>query len=360
MRFFPVFSFLFSFLLSTQCLLAQQNVQGVSEGPYLYYEDNKLHAKWIVDGQLKTTDNLSTDLLKSSFGWDMVVEIIKKKMKERPDPEQHFSNVQRVAVISDIHGQFDLMVKLLRQHGVIDSNNRWAFGKGHLVVNGDIAGRGDQVTEAFWLVYHLEIQAAAAGGKVHYLVGNHEQMLLTGDHRYLHQKYVESAMLMGVSVQEMYGENSILGGWLRKRPAFVKIDDYLFVHAGVSPDFVRRELTENKTNKMFYNYILGSKRPSRKLNSTIDFLNGEGGPLWYRGYFVEGEIDGSGLDGILNYFNVKRMIVGHTSLRRVTAMHRGRIIAVDSNIKEGEDGEILLIEGGQYFRGTQSGEKIPL
>lgn len=360
MKFFPVFRFLLPFLIATQSLLAQQDRQGISEGLYLYYENSKLQGKWIEGGQLKSLNNLTNDMLKSSFGWDLGVGIIKKKMKEKPNPEQHFSNVQRVAVISDIHGQFDMMVKLLRQHGVIDSNNRWAFGKGHLVVNGDIAGRGDQVTDAFWLVYQLEIQATAIGGKVHYLVGNHEQMLLTGDHRYLHQKYVESAALMGVSIQEMYGENSILGVWLRKRPAFVKIDDYLFVHAGVSPDFVRRSLTETKTNKMFYSYILGSKRPSRKLNSTIDFLNGEGGPLWYRGYFVEGEIDGNGLDSILNYFNVKRMIVGHTSLRRVTAMHRGRIIAVDSNIKEGVDGEILLIEGGQYFRGTQRGEKLPL
>lgn len=355
-----MYTFLISFLIAAQSLLARQDGQGISEGPYIYYENNQLNAKWLANGQLKTAENLSNEMLRTSFGWEIGVAALKLQMKEKPKAELYYHNIQRVAVISDIHGQLDLMVTLLRQHGVIDSNNRWAFGKGHLVVNGDIAGRGDQVTEAFWLVYQLEIQATAAGGKVHYLAGNHEQMLLTGDHRYLHQKYVESAALMGVSVQEMYAENSILGDWLRKRPAFVKIDDYLFVHAGVSPDFVRRGLTESKANKLFYRYIFGSKRPSRKLNSTIDFLNGEDGPLWYRGYFVEGEIDGNGLDGILNYFNVKRMIVGHTSLRRVTAMHRGRIIAVDSNIKEGEDGEILLIEAGQYFRGTQNGEKIPL
>jgi hypothetical protein len=165
---------------------------------------------------------------------------------------------------------------------------------------------------------------------------------------------------MGITVQEMYGKNSVLGDWLRNRPAIVRIDDYLFVHAGISPEFVSRELTDQKTNKLFFNYILGSKRPARQLSNKVNFLNGENGPVWYRGYFVEGQVDGNTLDGILKYFNVKRIIVGHTSLRRVTAMHRGRIIAVDSNIKEGVDGEILLIEGGQYFRGTQSGEKIPL
>ncbi|WP_051069498.1 metallophosphoesterase [Mariniradius saccharolyticus] len=360
MKFFPVPSIVFAFMLAAQSLLAQQADQRFSEGPYLYYKNNKLHAKWIEDGQLKTAENLSSDKLKTSLGWDFGIEIIKKKMKEKPEPLQHFANVQKVAVISDVHGQFGLMVKLLRQHGVIDANNRWAFGTGHLVVNGDIAGRGNQVTEALWLVYHLEIQAAAAGGKVHYLAGNHEQMLLSGDNRFLNEKYTQSARLMGITIQEMYGKNSVLGDWLRNRPALVKIDDYLFVHAGISPEYLGRELTDEKTNKLFYNYILGSKRPARQLSNTISFLNGENGPIWYRGYFVEGQVDGSTIDSMLKYFDVQRIIVGHTSLRRVTAMHRARIIAVDSNIKEGIDGEILLIEGDKYFRGTQSGEKIPL
>jgi hypothetical protein len=360
MKSFAVSSILFALMLVAQGLWAQQESQGISEGPYLYYQNSKLHAKWIEHGQLKSLDNLTTDMLKISFGWDVAVEFIKKQMKEKPEPLQHFSNVQKVAVISDVHGQFGLMVKLLRQHGVIDANNRWAFGEGHLVVNGDIAGRGNQVTEAFWLVYHLEIQAAAAGGKVHYLAGNHEQMLLSGDNRFLNEKYTQSARLMGITIQEMYGKNSVLGDWLRSRPTMVKIDDYLFVHAGISPEYLGRELTDEKTNKLFYNYILGSKRPARQLSNTISFLNGENGPIWYRGYFVEGQVDGSTIDSMLKYFDVQRIIVGHTSLRRVTAMHRARIIAVDSNIKEGIDGEILLIEGNKYFRGTQSGEKIPL
>lgn len=323
-------------------------------------QDNILKAKWIAQGEARSSEELSPELLESEFGWKVGLQALKKAFKKAPSPAQSFQGVDQIVVISDIHGQFGLAERLLQQHGVMDANNNWIFGKGHLVVNGDIAGRGQEVTEVFWLVFKLEQQAEAAGGKVHYLVGNHEQMLLSDDLRYTHAKYTHAARTMGISVREMYGPESVLGAWLRKRPAIVTIGDYLFVHAGISPDFIVSELTAKKTNKVFYSYILGTKRPSRQLGRTIDFLNGESGPVWFRGYFVDGGITSTDLDNTLAYFHAQRIVVGHTSLRQVTAMHRGRVIAVDSNIKEGESGEILVIDRGQYFRGNLTGERIPL
>ncbi len=45
---------------------------------------------------------------------------------------------------------------------------------------GDMFDRGDQVTECLWLVYALEETAKAAGGYVHFILGNHELMNLQG------------------------------------------------------------------------------------------------------------------------------------------------------------------------------------
>jgi fructose-1,6-bisphosphatase len=64
----------------------------------------------------------------------------------------------RIVALSDIHGQYGLLVRLLRAHQVIDAQDRWALGKDTLVIAGDVFDRGPQVTEAFWLLYGLQQQ----------------------------------------------------------------------------------------------------------------------------------------------------------------------------------------------------------
>ena len=44
----------------------------------------------------------------------------------------------------------------------------------------------DKVNEILWFVYDLEGQAKEKGGRVHYLLGNHEYMVLYNDLRYIH------------------------------------------------------------------------------------------------------------------------------------------------------------------------------
>ncbi|NOK24222.1 metallophosphoesterase, partial [Corallococcus carmarthensis] len=102
----------------------------------------------------------------------------------------------RIVALSDIHGQYGLLVRLLRAHQVIDAQDRWALGKDTLVIAGDVFDRGPQVTEAFWLLYGLQQQAAAAGGAVHFVLGNHETMVLYDDLRYVNPKYLRSAQLL--------------------------------------------------------------------------------------------------------------------------------------------------------------------
>ena len=71
---------------------------------------------------------------------------------------------------------------------VIDTDLTWSFGDGHLVIVGDVFDRGPNVTECLWLIYRLEQEASAAGGAVHFLLGNHELMVMRGDLRYLNER----------------------------------------------------------------------------------------------------------------------------------------------------------------------------
>ena len=99
-----------------------------------------------------------------------------------------FTNINKIAALSDIHGQYDLVIKLFKNNKIIDDNLNWIFGDGHLVITGDIFDRGDTVNEVLWFIYKLEAQAENNGGRVHYLLGNHEYMIFYNDLRYIHEK----------------------------------------------------------------------------------------------------------------------------------------------------------------------------
>jgi len=98
---------------------------------------------------------------------------------------ERFDGVSRVVVFGDVHGAFDAMVELLRGARVIDQDNHWIAGDAHLVSLGDLLDRGPDSRQAMDLLMALSEEAAAAGGRVHVVMGNHELMNLTGDLRYV-------------------------------------------------------------------------------------------------------------------------------------------------------------------------------
>ncbi len=69
---------------------------------------------------------------------------------------------------------------------------------------------------------------------------------------------------------------------------------------------------------------------------------------------------------LLKHFDVKHLVVGHTSQKQIETRYQGRVIAIDSSIKRGKYGEILFIEKAdaeqknKMWRGSLTGEKLPL
>lgn len=356
LKFFKYFLLVLLISAVSSRTIAQETNSMISEGPYIYWQDGGFHAKWVENGELKTEKNIHDDFTEEKLGVD--TELFKSNLISRPGTAQKYKGVSNMVVISDIHGQYDLMVELLKNHGVLNENLNWNFGKGHLVINGDILDRGEKVTEILWLAYKLEYQALKAGGRLHFLVGNHELMVLRDDLRYLHEKYVKAAQIMGISIEELYGFNSVLGHWIRQRPAIVTINDLLFVHAGISPELIQRKMTAKSVNKMFFENILGPYPPKVKKEDDFWFLMESNGPVWFRGYFNEGEVSLKDVEESLAYFKSNHIIVGHTSFETVSSHFGGKVIGVDSSVKNGEDGEVLIVENGIFFRGLKNGEKI--
>jgi hypothetical protein len=197
-----------------------------------------------------------------------------------------WTGVEKVVAVSDVHGAYAAMVRTLRNANVLDGKLGWAGGAAHLVITGDILDRGPDSRKVMDLLMRLETESAAAGGRVHLLLGNHEVMNLTGDLR-----YVSAAEYAAFSADEVaadrdrafrafqsmrpdapdpeavtrefemrappgyfghrraFSPDGRYGKWLLQKPLMVVINDTAFVHGGVSPmvaelglDGVNREL----------------------------------------------------------------------------------------------------------------------
>ena len=265
----------------------------------------------------------------------------------------------RIVALSDIHGQYALMLRLLRAHRVIDDKDRWALGRDHLVITGDVFDRGPQVNEAFWLLFQLQRQAAKAGGAVHFLLGNHETMVLYDDLRYIHPKYAEVAKLLGKSYPALYGADSVLGGWLRTRPVMLKLGDSLFLHGGIAPQNLDLVAAMDATNAA-YDRSLGTPKTQIKADpASARLYDGKTSPIWYRGYF-NGQLTTPEVGALVDRLGLARIVVGHTTIGEVASFHDGRVIAIDSGIKRGKSGQLLFIEGDKLSRGLLDGSREPL
>ncbi|WP_105173130.1 metallophosphoesterase [Pseudoalteromonas sp. T1lg24] len=315
-----------------------------NDGPYLFYNNNKVERIDIVANKKTVSEYNGPLTITPTFNANRI---------------DNFQGVEKIAAISDIHGQFDIFKTLLVNNKVIDQSLNWSFGKGHLVITGDIFDRGDTVTEALWLIYKLEQQALAAGGKLHYLLGNHEYMVLRDDQRYLHPKYVHAVSHFNNDLRQQYSNKSVLGRWLRSKSTIININGFIFLHGGIHQDFLDLKLSLEQANSEFRQTI-GLGKKALKENPTWLTLHGSNGPIWYRGYFRDDALNDTQVDAVLSQLNAKKVIVGHTSMPTIETRFNSKIIAIDSSIKRGEKGEILLWQNGEFKRGLMSGEQKPL
>jgi hypothetical protein len=88
-------------------------------------------------------------------------------------------------------------------------------------------------------------------------------------------------------------------------------------------------------------------------DSIAIMLFSDRGPLWYRGLVIPAEaeiINSDTIDIRLAQYKVSKIVVGHTTLSRVSALHGGRVIGVDAAVREAlfiekKTFEVLTTEG---------------
>jgi hypothetical protein len=333
-------------LISSLFTLAQKSNSNLllneklNDGPYVFIKKKKLIEKTIIDGKVFSKD-ISLNSYKINF----------------EDEKSVYHNVSKIAALSDLHGQYNLTISLLIKNQIIDNELNWVFGKGHLVIVGDVFDRGDKMTELLWFIFFLEKKAKDLGGKVHYILGNHEYMIFENDLRYIHKKYKKSEKLLYSDTTELYGDKTVLGRWLRSKPTIIRIDDKTFVHGGISSEFISSGYDIDYINDYLRTFL---KNPYLRLRSrSVNHKKylGSTGPLWYRGYFF-GDLKESEIDVILDKTQSKHIIVGHCSNQTVVQLYNKKIFGVDSNIKVGGYGELLLYNNNVFSRKNLFGQEI--
>ena len=310
-----------------------------SDGPYIFITDDSLIEKRITNGVLESNP-LAFKTLPSQFN----------------DESSTYNNVSKIVALSDIHGQYEVTTTLLKNNKIIDASENWAFGDGHFVIVGDIFDRGPNVTELLWLIFKLEKQAEQAGGKVHYLLGNHEYMVMLNDLRYINKKYRQTERILRTHYNDLYGKETVLGRWLRSKATIITINDNLFVHGGISSEFIESGFNLEATNQNLRLALKENER-DRKWDSIYGKYYNSNSPIWYRGYFSD-EFKKEDIKKLLRTLKVKHIVVGHTSQTQIESLFKNRVFAVDTSIKNGVSGELLFIENDTFYRGTMDGQKV--
>jgi hypothetical protein len=313
--------------------------------------------------------------------------------------EDVWENVQRIVAIGDVHGDYEQFVTLLRQSGLIDQKENWVGGATHLVQTGDVPDRGPDSRKAMDLLMKLEGQAKKSNGYVHALIGNHEAMNVYGDLRYVHpgeyaafqtprseqvrerayEEYVRRVKdtqpreqwpdfdgayraawdkdhpLGYFEHRQAYSPIGKYGKWIIDHNVVIKINDILFLHGGIGPNYASSSVREiNKQAREAF-------RDFNHLNGGL--LVDSEGPLWYRGLANNDEAtEEPNLEAVLKNFGAKRIVIGHTPTAG-TVMPRfgGRVLIIDVGLSMvyGRRLACLVVEGGEFYT-LHRGEKLPL
>ncbi len=283
-----------------------------------------------------------------------------------PTPPTRYRGGQAILAVSDIEGNYQTFRDFLINAKVIDSDLNWTFGDGRLVLLGDFVDRGASVTQVLWLIYKLEQEAATAGGRVHYILGNHEIKNLQGNFLSNHDKYSSVAAILGRKQSDLLGEDAFLGRWLASKNTVEVIDGILFVHGGLHPGLMEKPWSLEDLNRIVRDRYRRAWYPKQRVDHEDFLIDPRTGPSWYRGYFKE-DLSQDQVDRTLARFGATAVVVGHTLNWRVKTLFDGKVVAID--VKHPVDHSFTLpprrsegvwLEGGKAWRVRDDGSRAAL
>ena len=143
-----------------------------------------------------------------------------------------------VYAAGDIHGDYERFTALLTGAGVIArvpktrGRAEWNAGAAVLVVTGDMIDKGPDAVGVLAFLRSLTASAAAAGGRVVVLMGNHEAEFLAGPSASKGAEFAGQLKAAGLEPKDVAACGGDLGRYLCSLPLAVRVNDWFFSHAG--------------------------------------------------------------------------------------------------------------------------------
>lgn len=275
------------------------------------------------------------------------------------DFKDTYTNIDNIYVLGDIHGDFTILKKALLKSKLINQSLRWIGGNAHLVQLGDLLdGRiriNDKKGESgifameeftiFEFLNNLDIQAREKGGRVHYLIGNHELMNLIGRFDYVLDRHMSAT---GINIRKQLFQP---GGYMSSMMAchsygILKINNWVFCHGGLLPHHVNnRSITW--INKLVKGVLAGSKTLENLTQEEQEYLYGNDSFFWTRFYSKNAnrcEVLNKTLDIINNGNSEGGMVVGHTPHNNITDVCRSKLYFADVGLSRSFGNEYSNIQ----------------
>jgi hypothetical protein len=265
----------------------------------------------------------------------------------------------RVVAVGDIHGDLDALLRILQGFEVLAADGTWAGGDTSLVLLGDLNDRGNDSVNVMDFLMALEPEAAAQGGSVHVLIGNHELLAAEGEYRYAtaaETLSLEHWWFDNVNgLPAVYRGNSPYAAWLRARPVLLKACGTLFVHAGLGPRAAERLHAVGDAVRAWIAYYQGVGPEPDPATFWIVSENDES-PIWMdtfrltRGGRPECAVEAA-LDRACSELEVRRLVIGHRPTAvlgyRVAFPHPAygdRVANIDTGISQSMGGRLAGVE----------------
>lgn len=248
-------------------------------------------------------------------------------------------------IVGDIHGQYDRLLALLQEHGLVDSQTLlWTGGDSRLWFIGDFFDRGPQGIDVVNLIMHLQQDAPQSGGSVGALMGNHEPLILSAYH--FGEIKPQGNLFMLAWLRNGGIENDIAQftpahvEWLTNLPVMALLDgETLLVHAD-SDFYTRYGNTIEEVNGAF-RAILQADDIYQWARLLDDFGDRYG--------FLDSK-EPQGIDRAMRFlerFGGKRIIHGHTPIRFSTGQNPHQVVAAYVYA----DGLCVNVDSGMYLGG---------
>ncbi len=309
-----------------------------------------------------------------------------------------WTGVERIVAVGDLHGDYANFVAILEGTNVVNRDLHWVAGRTHLVQTGDILDRGPEGKNIFNLLINLEREAEAAGGHVHCLTGNHEEMNMAGiafdypeymtveqflsflpdgyqqmresrfrqrwvaqnrsatrddgpPRKALHDFWTE-VISSDQEARSQYLKffRQHYGQWIAQHNAVIKINETVFAHGGINEKYSLKPLAEiNDMVRSDFQDLLSQRQFIPKV------LYARDSPMWDRDLAQQDEaLFEDTVNSILAHLGARHIVIAHTRLTppSAKAMERfgGKVWDIDTGISSFYGGHLsaLIIEGDNF------------